>query len=282
MLTVWHRTLLSGSGVKLIGPSFAGQPGANDTWWPVFLDFINKNGTTPDVYTWHAESFDPTFAPGDPQVAAAALTQMLEANGMDVKPFCINEYAAPADQQPGGVAWFISRLERNNIPGLRGNWADGNALHDYLANLLAKPGAGTSSYNYTGEGYWPNGEWRVYQYYTASMVGERVATVGSADRSFDVYATSDGLRSGVKVLCGSRQALGTWQIKVEDLSSVGLPKCGTIGIRTLRFDFTGGIYGDVGLPVDMGVTKYRYSGDSVTWSVTPATNQTAYAFEFVA
>lgn len=233
------------------------------------------------MFTWHAEVFDPSNVYSDPQEAAAALTSMLAKYSLPLHPFCINEYGQPAEQQPAGAAWFISRLERLNIPGLRGNWADGYALHDYLANLLGKPGADTAQYNSTGGGYWPNGEWRVYQYYATIMTGQRVATAGSPDRLFDVYATSDGTQYGVKILGGPRLAEGTWAITVAGLTSLGHPSTGEISIRTLRFDFNG-TYGEVGLPVDIGVTTHQYEGDSLTWTVTPATNQTAYAFEFVA
>lgn len=273
------RRQLLGPHIPLIGPSFAVPPGMPNSWWDAYLSFIGRNESIPDVFTWHSEWFDLSNRYADPQEAAAALTSMLEAHNVPKKPFCINEYGVPALQQPSGVAWFISRLERNNIPGLRGNWAMGDALHDFLANLLGKPTAGTSNYNYTAGGYWPNGEWRVYEYYANSMRGKRVATVGSPDRLFDVYATSDGFPSGVKILCGTMAAEGTWAITVNGLGHLGRAPSGKIGIRTLRFDFNG-VYGNESLPVDMGVTEHQYDGDSLTWTVTPATNQTAYAFEF--
>lgn len=111
--------------------------------------------------------------------------------------------------EPGGGAWYISRLERLNIHGLRGNWEGGWELHDYLASLLGKPGAGTSDYDEFGTSYWPNGEWRVYQYYVSEMTRTRVATSGSPGGLFDVFAVSDGTPSGVKVLCGFRVTEGT-------------------------------------------------------------------------
>jgi hypothetical protein len=62
---------------------------------------------------------------------------------------------------------------------------------------------------------------------------------------------------------------------------LGLPLSGTVNIRTLRFDYAGGKFGNVGLPVEMNVIEHDYSDGSVTWWVTPTNNQTAYAFEFV-
>ena len=269
---------LFGPDIPLLGPSFSTPPGTPGFWWDAYLAYIRQHNIIPDIFTWHAEV--PSSNPyDDPQEAAAAITSMLQQHNIPPHPYCINEYGDFDEQQPAGVAWFISRLERLNIPGLRGNYVDGPALHDYLANLLGKPGAGTAEYNYTQGGYWPNGEWRVYQYYAQQMTGYRVATEPSPDRLFDVYATSDGSPSGVKILCGPRVVNGTWAITVDGLSHVGHKQTGSVLIRTLRFDWNG-IYGYVGLPVDMGVTEHQYKGDSLTFTVTPATDQTAYAFEF--
>jgi hypothetical protein len=37
---------------------------------------------------------------------------MIAGYDLPTKPFCINEYASPPEQQPGGGGWYISRLER--------------------------------------------------------------------------------------------------------------------------------------------------------------------------
>lgn len=65
----------------------------------------------------------------------------------------IDEYGTVAEEVPGGSAWWISRLERYNMYGLRGNWASGAQLHDFLAGLLGK----TDVTSATGAGYYPNG-----------------------------------------------------------------------------------------------------------------------------
>jgi hypothetical protein len=41
------------------------------------------------------------------------------------------------------------------------------------------------------------------------MTSTRVATSGSPDRLFDVFAVSDGTPTGVRVLCGLRVTEGT-------------------------------------------------------------------------
>jgi hypothetical protein len=53
----------------------------------------------------------------------------------------IDEYGVAAEQVPGGGAWWIARLERYNMYGLRGNWLGGVNLQDYLASLLGKSGS---------------------------------------------------------------------------------------------------------------------------------------------
>lgn len=53
----------------------------------------------------------------------------------------IDEYGVSAEQVPGGAAWWIARLERFNMYGMRGNWRSGSALQDTLASLLVKSGS---------------------------------------------------------------------------------------------------------------------------------------------
>lgn len=138
----------------------------------------------------------------------------------------IDEYGTSAEEVPGGSAWWISRLERYNMYGLRGNWASGAQLHDFLAGLLGK----TDVTSTTGTGYYANGgkalfsstvlasfslfsqldcfcsDWNVYQYYATQMTGYRVATTGSTDRLMDCYAV---VGSGiVRILVGGRQIIG--------------------------------------------------------------------------
>ena len=105
-----------------------------------------------------------------------------------------------------------------------------------LPNLLSKPYANTAQYSPTGEYYFATGDWRVYQYYGTEMTGWRVATEGSTDRLFDVYATSDGFMSRLKILSGPRLALGTWAIEVHGLSHLLSQPSRATHLRTLRFD----------------------------------------------
>jgi hypothetical protein len=123
--------------------------------------FVRSNASIPDVYVWHLEG-NSADVNDDLQTNMANLNPMLSAAGLPTNPAInIDEYGNVNEQVPAGAAWWISRLERYNARGLRGNWLGGAALHDFMASLLGKPNAGTGSYNPTAGGYWPNGEYQV-------------------------------------------------------------------------------------------------------------------------
>jgi hypothetical protein len=84
----------------------------------------------------------------------------------------------------------------------------------------------------------------------------------------------------VRILTGVRIATGTWQITVNDLTAVGLPSNGTLNIHTWGFPHTGGYYGEVDAPTDLGWYPHPYTGGSVTFPVFQVDTTTAYAFEF--
>ena len=214
---------------------------------------------------------------GDMQGANGALQAMLKTYGLPQKPLNIDEYATYAEECPSGAAWWISQLERVNAIGLRGNWLSGNQLHDFMASLISKPDA-TSNYSPTSGGYFPNGEYQVYKYYNKNMTGYRVGSLPSADLKLDTYATVG--TDMVRVLTGVRITTGTWQITINGLSSVGLPTSGSLNIHTWGFPFTGGHFGEVDAPNDLGYYSHDYSGDSVTFPIYQTDTSTAYAFEF--
>jgi hypothetical protein len=82
------------------------------------------------------------------------------------------------------------------------------------------------------------------------MTGYRVGTSPSADLKIDTYTTVG--KDLVRILTGVRVESGTWQITVDDLSEVGLPVNGTLNIHTWGFPQTGGYYGEVDYPSDLG------------------------------
>lgn len=139
---------------------------------------------------------------------------------------------------------------------LRANWASASDLHDFHANLLGKSDDGST--------YFPNGDWQVYKYYGTSMTGNRVATIGTGDGVFNVFATAADTSDSVKILAATRGTTGTYDIAVTGLDAFGLPASGTVSIRTLRFDWEG-TYVEVGDPVDMGVNEHNITDGQVSF-----------------
>lgn len=210
--------------------------------------------------------------------AYGALVGLLDTYNLPIQPINIDEYGTFPEQVPCGSAWWISQLERVNAQGLRGNWLSGWSLHDFLASLLSKPNAGTSSYSETATGYFPNGDYQVYKYYNLNMTGYRVGSSPSADLKLDTYTTVGS--DMVKILTGVRITVGTWQITVNDLSAVGLAESGSLNIHTWGFPDTGGHYAEVDALDDLGWVEHTYSGNSVTFPIYQTDAITAWAFEF--
>lgn len=256
------------NNVLIVGPSSASQPSSSNSWWTQWLQYIVANKVIPDQYTWHDE-------PGDVATDVANLTPLLAQYKAPSKQININEYATFAQQVSAGAAWWISRLERCNAIGLRGNWLSGCQLHDFMASLLGK----TTTSDCTGTGYYPNGEYEVYKYYNLKMTGVRAGTQGSADGKLDVYTTIGA--TTVRNLVGMLNDTGTWYLTINNLSAVGLPKSGSLAIQTWGFD-DDGHFGQEGHPSNRGIASHKYSGNSVTFPVyqTSQDENTAWAFEF--
>jgi hypothetical protein len=270
----YHKLRAAFPKNSIIGPSSSNNPSSSNTWLKNYLSFIKSNGSAPDYYSWHLER-----SGDDLEYTLPAWNTLLSNYGLSQKSIICNEYAIQTEQQPGGSTWWISRLERYGVRGLRGNWA-ANGSYDYFAGLLGKPGAGTSSYKATQAGYWNNGEYNVYKYYNLNMTGNRVQTVGSPDGLFDIYATAGTTANSVKMICGSRLTAGLWDILVTGLDAVGLPSSGKITIQAYQFNYAGGSYGNVPHPVNQGTYSHSYSNNELLFDVGPNTT-TSYAFEFV-
>ncbi|KAJ7584046.1 glycoside hydrolase family 39 protein [Mycena floridula] len=271
-LDMWSHTVkflrANLAGVPIAGPSFAGQPSTSNTWWTAFLARVKADGTAPDVYTWHHES----SAINDLQNAQPTMVKMLNAAGLAVGEFVIDEYGTLAEQCPSSAAWWISRLERFNMSGMRGNWLSLAQLHDFFASLLGK----TDVNNPTGTGYFSNGEYQVYKYYASTMTGHRVATTGSGDRLMDSYAVVG--TNIIRVLVGARQTTGTYMLQINNLSAVGLATSGTINVRTLQFSWAGK-FGRVDAPTDLGLVAHTYSGNVLAFPIFQTDLVTTWAFE---
>ena len=210
------------------------------------MSHVAKHSAIPDVYSWHQIG---AWA-REPDTTIPDFNTLRDRYGLPERPIDINEYAWPDEQNPANTAWYIAQLERHNLRGLRANWGGGGNLHDFMANLVFRDG-GT---------YHPTGEWYLYRYY-AQMTGDRVTTTASGDRLFDVFATTSG--NVAKLVAGTRTVLAPYEIKVTGLTALGLPKKGSINIRTFRFDWAG-IHADTGGAVNLGITKHAYSDDTVS------------------
>lgn len=251
-LEMWGRTYYrlraEWPDVLLIGPATALEPATSNTWWTTFASFVASNGSIPDQWVWHMET-----GTGDMLSAQAGLQAVLAEFDLPLKPLNIDEYAIFAEQVPAGSAWWISQFERVDAQALRGNWQSGLELLDLMANLISKPTAGTTDYDPTGTGYFPVGDWQLYKYYFQNMTGFRVGTLPTADLKLDAYATVG--TDLVRVLVGSRITEGTWQVTINDLSSVGLPESGTLNIQTWGFVVSteDEHFGEVDAPENLGI-----------------------------
>lgn len=114
------------------------------------------------------------------------------------------------------------------------------------------------------------------------MTGHRVGTTASLDKAFDAYATVDGDAKKARVLVGTRNAQGSWDVQLDNLSALGLPSAGTVTIHAYGFR-NNGHFGEVDAMTDYGTADHAYSGGSVSFGISQSSEQgldTAYAFEF--
>ena len=261
------------NSVEIMGPSMQEGATADYIWWSQWLQAVSSNGIPPDQYSYHLLYGNNV----DLRRYNQTLSDLLVQYGLPERQVNVNEYARPEEQVPSTSVWFLSRFERYDTFGLRANWASACQLHDFLANLVTKPGAPDSSECGT-TGYQPNGQWHAYAYYGSSMTGRRVASEGSEDGVADAFATVGDDR--VRILAGVRQQVGTWQLQISGLESVGLPADGTVSVQTYAFN-DNGLYGAVDGPEDRGVVDHKVSGGTVTFPiyVPEADVDTAFAFE---
>ena len=228
------------------GPSMAHSPTLNNDKWIAWLKMISNNKTIPNIYSWHQiGSWE-----REPDSTLPDLNRMKASFGLPDRPIDINEYASKEEQNPANSVYYIAQLERNNMRGLRANWASGSGLHNYMGGLIYK----------RNSGYYPNGEWQLYKYY-AAMQGTRVATTPSPDHRFDVFATKTG--NMTKILAGTRSVKAPYEIKISGLGSVGLSEKGYVTVQVYRFDWAGD-QGEVKAPVNLGSSSLAYSSGTVS------------------
>jgi hypothetical protein len=251
-------------GQLIVGPSYSQNP-ENNTWWQAFMPYVKTNNVVPDIWSWHAED-------GEPVADAGAMDSLLATYGLtNTRPYQINEYARKALQSPGGGAWYISRLERAGVDGLRGNWGSGTALHDYEANLLTKNSAGQ---------YLPRGEWFMYRYY-GSQTGNVVNLVPGTNT--DGFATKDNTAKNAKILVGSNGNTGNVTVNLNRLDTTSVVENGQVRAVIQRLPNSNGVAGpttisDTNLTVSNNAASvtlpYTNATDGYTITLLPPSNTT--------
>ena len=258
-LELWRRTYqrlrADMPGTPIVGPSLAGVPTTGGAWWNQYLDYVKANNAVPDIFSWHA-------LPSDPVANVVAADTTLDARGIPhTRPYQINEYGAPDEQNPADGAWYISRLERAGADGLRANWASGGNLHNDLGNLLVHNSAGQ---------YQPKGEWWVYRFY-AGQAGTAVATTPSA--GYDAYATRTG--GNAKVLVGGGRTTGTLTVNLQNLHTTsGVVSNNQVRVRVQRIPNNNG--GAVAGPTTVQDRVVTLNSNATTVTVANNTVTDAY------
>ncbi|KLP06522.1 uncharacterized protein LW94_12451 [Fusarium fujikuroi] len=243
-----------------------------DRPWPQFLEYYNR------ATKLLRKALPGTLLSGPAMAHSPILTddkwhtwlQSVSGNKTVPDRFSWHQIGAWEREPDTTIPDFTTLRAQYGVPEKPVDVNDGSDLHNWMGNLIYSS-TGTS------EGtYYPNGEWQVYKYY-AAMTGQRFLTKASSDSKFDVFATKEGHK--IKILAGTRTAQAKYSIGVSGLGAVGLPKKGMVKVRTYRFDWAGPNGKDDG-PIDLGEKKYTYSADTLTLSVNPPTNATAFAYEF--
>ncbi|CAM3312301.1 RICIN domain-containing protein [Kibdelosporangium persicum] len=227
----------------IVGPSIAGVPSTSGSWWTQYLDFVRANNVIPDIVSWHS-------LPGDPVANVAAANSSLDSRGIPhPRPYQINEYGLPDEQNPGDGSWYIARLERAGADGLRANWASGGNLHNDLANLLVRNQAGQHQ---------PKGEWWVYRFY-GSQTGQIASVTPSP--SYDAFATK--ATGSAKVLVGGGGTTGNIAVSLRRLDTVtGLVQNNQVRVVAQRIPHNGG--GAVQGPITVQNSVVTLSGNATT------------------
>ncbi len=201
-------------GAVITGPSTAGQPCPSSDWFSRYLDYIIANQVVPDYLSWH--QLVPT---SDPQTSRDDLVHMLSARGISVQGFQVNEYGSNTrEQQAGPSAWYLGRLERTQMDGLRANWGMGGGLYKGMGDLVTDTNQ-------------PMASWWVYRRYS-QMRGVLIRLNPGA--SVDGVASLDLAAYRGIILLGSRAGItGDVRVNLQNIPAQ-LPREGKIHIRIER------------------------------------------------
>jgi hypothetical protein len=234
----------------IVGPSHAGVPTTSTSWWTQYLDHVKASNTVPDIFSWHS-------LPSDPVTNVNNANTSLNARGIPhPRPYQINEYGAPEEQNPGDGSWYITRLERAGADGLRANWASTDNLHNDLATLLVHDANGQHR---------PKGEWWVYKFY-GSQTGQIVSTTPSP--AYDAFATKTAGRA--KILVGGGGTTGNVAVTLNRLDTTsGIVQNNQARVIVQRIPYNGN--GAVPGPITVQNSVVTLSGNATVVNL-PHTN----------
>jgi hypothetical protein len=194
------------------GPSVASGIGQ---WFGAFAEYVEANDVIPDYASWHEAG-----GGGDPVNDARNARMSLTNHGIDADAVALSlsEYGSPPEQNPGHSAWFIARVERAGVDGLRSNWGGGSGLYSTMGGLLT--------------GSWePNAQWWVYKRY-ADQTGLRTSVTPGAQ--VDAVAFQDEAQSKATIVVGNRGGTtGSVNVVIEN-SPFWLRPDGAVQVRVER------------------------------------------------
>ncbi|MGD0836579.1 MAG: hypothetical protein ABSB49_08050 [Polyangia bacterium] len=178
----------------LEGPSTAS--GVSGQWFTAFLDYVKANDVVPDYVSWHG---------GDQANDGPTVRSELASRSLTVSNLDNNEYGAQNEQNPGHSAWYIARLERGNVNGLRSNWGGPNGgptMYQTMADLVTLD-------------WQPNSQWWIYKRY-ADQTGLR--TTSTPGKSVDAVGFQDADKAQAIIVVGNNGGItGTVNVVIKNL-----------------------------------------------------------------
>lgn len=176
----------------IVGPSIASPPVLNTAWFSSWLAYVKEYQVIPNYISWHELN---TYS--DPVASVQYLNNVLSELNIKVDGYQVNEYGPNGLQGPGASAWYIARLERAEVDGLRANWGMGEQLYDTMGALVVQ----------VHGNYKPLPAWWVYKRY-ADMRGMFVNVHVKDSGELDGVASIDPAARQAIILLGSRGAAG--------------------------------------------------------------------------
>lgn len=179
------------------GPSNASGVGGQT--FNAFLDYVKANNVVPDYISWHG---------GDQANDVKTVKSELASRGINVSNFDNNEYGAADEQNPGHSAWYIARLERGDVDGLRSNWGGPNGgptMYQSMADLTTTPD------------WQPNSQWWIYKRY-ADQTGLR--TSSTPGKSVDAVGFQDADKANAIIVVGNNGGTtGSVNVVIKNIPS---------------------------------------------------------------